>query len=296
MKFGRFLTHSSLLIAGLIATSAQAAIFTYSDFSDLSDWQLNGATALINPGGTGVTGPNPGDGKVLRLTNDYWQSGSAFLSNAISLQNQASFSAKFDFQFTNQGNTGADGIVFTVQTVSNTAGGVGGGIGYTGLGNSVGVEFDNWDNGPGYGDPNANHAAIDYNGSFSPIGPLVADLSTLGIDLDLGNILTAWIDYNGLTDLLEVRVTNAGGARPTSALLSDTVDLAAILGSNSAYVGFTSGTGAAKADHDIRNLVFENNFNSGGAGSGGSGAGVPVPAPVTLLGLGLLGLAGMRRR
>lgn len=293
-------TRLGVLCAGLIAASAsQAVTFTFNDFSDLSAWQLNGATASINPGGVagGVTGPNLGDGQVLRLTNNYSQSGSAFLTNQISLQNQASFSAKFDFQFTNQGNGGADGIVFTLQTAANTAGGSGGGIGYLGLpGTSVGIEFDNWFNGSGFGDPNANHAAIDYNGNFSPIGPLVADLGLLGIDLDSGAILTAWVDYNGLTDLLEVRVATAGSARPLSAFLSDTVDLATLLGQTSAFVGFTSGTGAAKADHDIRNLIFENDFNPGGAGTPPQNGGVPVPLPLALIGLGLIGMGAARRR
>lgn len=296
MKAQRPANRIALLIGGLIlAGSTHAGVVTYNDFSDLSDWQLNNATASANPGGAagGATGPNPGDGQVLRLTNNYSQSGSAFLTNTISLQNQASFSAKFDFQFTHQGNGGADGIVFTVQTVSNTSGGAGGGIGYTGLPNSLGIEFDNWYNGSGFGDPNANHAAINYGGNFSPIGSLVGDLGTLGIELDAGAILTAWVDYDGLTDLLELRVANGGASRPGTAFLSDVVDLESVLGSSSAYVGFTSGTGAAMAYHDIRNLTFENNFNPGGAGNP---PGIPSPTPLALIGLGLLGMAARRRR
>lgn len=73
-------------------------------------------------------------------------SGGAFLTNAISLANDASFGTAFSFQITNPFNTGAGGIVFVVQTVANNVGG-GGGIGYAGRANSVGVEFDTWDNG-----------------------------------------------------------------------------------------------------------------------------------------------------
>lgn len=134
-------------IALFSAGNAQASFVNYQNFNDLSAFTLNGATGAINTGGQGVIGPNPGDGRVLRLTNNYSQSGSAFLTSPFSLASNASFSSYFEFQFTNQGRGGADGIVFTVQTVSNTAGGGGGGIGYAGLAPSIGVEFDNWNNG-----------------------------------------------------------------------------------------------------------------------------------------------------
>ena len=119
---------SCLAVAGLtcVVAPAQATQVNLQNFNSLSDFTLNGATAAINTGGMGVVGPNVGDARVLRLTNNYGQSGSAFLTNSISLASDASFSSYFEFQFTNQGSGGADGIVFTVQTVANTAGGGGG--------------------------------------------------------------------------------------------------------------------------------------------------------------------------
>ena len=144
------------------AGTAQAALVNFQNFNDLSSFTLNGATNVINTGGQGVIGPNVGDGRVLRLTNNVGQAGSAFLTSQFSLASNASFSSYFEFQFTDQQNTGADGIVFTVQTVANTAGGGGGGIGYQGLSPSVGIEFDNWNNGGGDGN-NGNHAGINFN-------------------------------------------------------------------------------------------------------------------------------------
>ena len=41
--------------------------------------------------------------------------------------------------------------MFVLQTVSSNVGGVGGGMGYVGIPNSVGIEFDNWNNGAGDG-------------------------------------------------------------------------------------------------------------------------------------------------
>lgn len=262
----------------LLSTGAQALVVSYSDFSDLSDFQLNGATASIT---------NPTADNALRLTNDLSQSGSAFLTDAISLNNQASFSTRFDFRITNpQGisdgdGQGADGIVFVVQTVANTAGGAGGGIGYQGLANSVGIEFDTWNNGS-WDDNDGNHVGIDLSGNINS-----AVQTSVSPRMNNGDVWTAWVDYNGATDLLEVRLSDSG-IRSVSALLSYNVDLETVLGSPNAFVGFTSGTGAAGGYHDILNFEFRDNFDPVSASE---------PAAFALLGLGLLGVfVGQRRK
>lgn len=63
---------------------------------------------------------------------------------------------------------GADGMVFVIQNAANTVGTMGGGIGYGGLSHSIGVEFDDWNNGEGDGN-NANHAGIDINGNVNSV-------------------------------------------------------------------------------------------------------------------------------
>ncbi len=242
---------------------ASALTVSFPDFSDVSAWQLNGNAAQA--------------GSVLRVTpSKPVQSGSAFLSSPISLLNQNSFSAFFQFRLSNPGGMvdsdgvqGADGIVFTLQTVSNTAGGVGSGIGFSGLPNSVGVEFDSWNNGGG-DNFNGNHVGINLNGNMAS-NPLVAITSTLND----GSIYSAWVDYNGLIDNLEVRLAQSN-IRPVTPLLSKIVDLEAVLGSSNAYVGFTSGTGAASNDHDILSFTFEDTFKP---------VGTPVPGPLPLFGV-----------
>jgi hypothetical protein len=272
------------LAAGLLMSSASAALVTYDDFSDLSAFQQNGATAAIADPVIDSHGRS-----VLRLTNALSQSGSAFLLNPIDLANQASFSTFFKFNISNPmgisdgDGQGADGIVFVVQTVSNTAGGSGGGIGYLGIEKSLGVEFDTWDNGLQWNDPNGNHVGIDLGGAFN--GPT----QTIATRMNNGEDWYAWIDYNGATGLIEVRLSETS-ARPATATLTRAADLVDILGQTSAYIGFTSGTGAAGGYHDIVAWQFEDDYRPIDP--------TPVPEPGTLavVGLGLSGLAFLRRR
>lgn len=227
---------SFLLLAAAGAATAQQTI-NFPNFCTTSAFTLNGSTATLNPNAQ----------CVLRLNQDFGV-GSAFLTNTFSLAADASFSTFFSFQIRNPvgigdaDGAGADGIVFAVQTVSNTAGGGGGGIGYAGITNSIGVEFDTFNNGePGGG----NHVGIDLNGSVTS----VTSLAIPGRFND-GNVWFAWVDYNGVTDLLEVRVSNTP-ARPAAATIFTTVDLPTILGTTNAFVGFTSGTGAGGGTHEI---------------------------------------------
>lgn len=216
--------------------------------------------------------------------SNYGQSGSAFSTSAVTLGADVSFSTKFSFNFNQQFSGGADGLVFVVQTVSNTAGGAGGGIGYAGLPKSVGVEFDNWNNGAGDGNSD-NHIGIDLNGNVNS----VAINTSLPVILDSGKDLFSWIDYNGATDLLEVRLSSVN-SRPVSSLLSYTVDLAAILGTPNAFVGFTSGTGAAGANHDVLSWEFRDTFAPVDVPKS-----VPEPMSLVLVGVGLAGIVAARR-
>ncbi len=261
------ITTASATMAALTAISAaSAASIDFRDFSDTTGWTLNNSAKVVN-------------NSVLRLTDNFSQSGSAFTTNTISLSNNASFSSAFQFQITNplgdsdDDGQGADGLVFAIQTESNRAGGDGGGIGYKDIPKSLGIEFDSWNNGSIDGD-NGNHVGINLNGNM---GSVVRQNITPR--LNNGNIWSAWVDYNGATNLLEVRISE-NNERPEDAFLSHTVDLVVdILGQTDAYIGFTSGTGAAAGTHDILNLQFDDSFSPIGVES------EDVPEPTTILAL-----------
>lgn len=269
------------LAAACFSTGAQAAVvLNYSDFSSTAGLTLNGNAAQV--------------GDVLRVTPAIdGQAGSFFSTNKVSLAAGASFSTYFKFRFTNPDlafcdgfGCGADGLVFVVQTVANNVGGAGGGIGYAGIGNSVGIEFDSWYN-PELGDINSNHVGINRNGS---LGSLTQKAVTEA-DFNGGDIWSAWVDYNATTTLIEVRLTT-GAARPADAFLAYNLDLAATLGDTQAFVGFTSGTGASHANHDVLFWQLADNFEPIDPNK------VPAPGslPLLLLGLGALSMAGRRRR
>ncbi|HEU5250993.1 MAG TPA: PEP-CTERM sorting domain-containing protein [Thermoanaerobaculia bacterium] len=247
-------------------TAVAQQTINFPNFCNTSAFTLNGITATLNPNAQ----------CVLRLTNGFGPSGSAFLTNTFSLASDASFSTFFSFQIPNPvgigdaDGPGADGIVFTVQTVSNTAGGGGGGIGYQGISPSVGVELDTFNNG-GQDQNSGNHIGIDLNGSVSSVA-----LTPIPGRFNDGNVWYAWVDYNGVTDLLEARVSTTS-SRPAAASVSSTVDLPAILGTTNAFVGFTSGTGAGGGTHEIVSWNLIGTF----APLGGTPTPTPIPGPST---------------
>jgi hypothetical protein len=251
-------SNSRLLLGitlGLAAFSqvGRATDINFPDFSDPSTLQINGNAA--------APVVDDANRKVLRLTPSLdWQAGSAFSQNKVNLDNNASFSTFFSFRFSVPQDGGADGMVFVVQNVANNVGTAGGGIGYQGIQHSVGVEFDTFDNGSGLGDPNGNHVAIDRNGDLADNGGSAVSVDSLG-QLDQGGVFYSWIDYNGVTDTLEVRLNNVATRPALPTTSRGGLDLVSILGDTDAYVGFTSGTGIADDNHDVLSWGFKGGYD-----------------------------------
>jgi len=168
--------------------------------------------------------------------------GSVFNKERITLTDNRSFSSYFSFKM--HGGSQADGIVFVMQTASNEAGAVGGGLGYSGVGKSIGIEYDTYRNvgqdgldqvNPVRNDPTpvgsiantrGSHVALDLNGDVGHTvhhyGKDIANLdlkrmslaqTTAEAQADPYKQFHSWIDYNGLTKSFEVyliRENNSG--------------------------------------------------------------------------------------
>lgn len=248
------------LLCAWVALFSSVTTMAHAAPIDLSGFQINGDAQV--------------QGSEIRLTDSSnSQRGSAFSQDAVALSPNG-FRAMFELSIGRPGNSGADGIVFVMHNsaLGPTALGVGGGgIGYRGIGNSIAVEFDTWNN--GFIDLwSENHVGINVNGStFS------RRRANPGFDLDSANFF-AWVEYDGTS--LDVSVSQSA-TQPGTTLLSYTTDLSQLGGE--AYIGFTASTGGARAEHRVRSFDFE------------VLATVPLPAGGVMLLTGL-GALMVRRR
>jgi len=208
--------------------------YPYGDFNDRSQLQINDNSK--NP--TVL----PQDGSSLLLTDrENFQARSVFRTEAIPLSNNYEFKTKFAFRIDRPNaehgmqdqdirNDGADGIVFVIQTNSNTAGSAGGGIGYYGIDNSIGIEFDTW------GNDNPNGSIIDANGNTIAIDESKYDLvngtvshNHVGINLngdpesvDISHISTPFnSEFIGHADSIDTSQYNGVPLTPTSLEIVD---------------------------------------------------------------------------
>jgi Ca2+-binding RTX toxin-like protein len=221
-------------------------ITNYSNFTNPAGLTLNGS-AVLQAG-------------VLRLTPELkFQAGSVFANDRMVIGASSSFQTRFAFQLTGQmGTAGSDGITFMIQNSaagSKALGGFGGGLGYGDLTNSLAIKFDTHKNVTDFSD---NYVAVLTGGSVTQDRALAA----APFDLNNGSVFEVWIDYNGSTDRLDIYLSNQA-VKPTAPLLSYTVDLLSVVGSQ-AYVGFGAGTGADFNNQDLLNWQFLSTDGGGG--------------------------------
>jgi len=266
---------------------AAATLFTYPDFSSTAGLTLVGNASTASTS----------DGTVLRVTPATGgQSGAAYSTTAVPLGAGNSFSTAFQFRFTNPGGIDpADGIVFVIGTSTTGLGTGGGGIGYLGVsGNSVGIEFDTYNNGSSDGN-SSNHIGINTNGGLQDSNLTNAyGVSTCNFGgssyksagcMSNGDLWTVNMSYNG--SALTVSLNDPAEGTAFTALNTVPLNLVSILGQNTAFVGFSSGTGGGWENHDIVNWTFSNSATL---------TSTPEPGTVVLVGGGLLAVALLRKR
>jgi hypothetical protein len=190
------------------------------------------------------------NGTRLQLTDTTTSSedASAFWTTLVNVQ---SFTNDFTFQLT---NPNADGFTFTIQRAGLTAiGPLGGGLGYgpvapggaPGIGKSVAVKFDLFSN-AGEG---TNSTGLYTNGA-SPTIPA----TTLGggVNLHSGDIFQVHMTYDGSTLTMTITDTTTPADTFTT---SWAINIPGTAG-NTAYVGFTGGTGGKTATQEILTWTY----------------------------------------
>jgi len=196
----------------------------------------------FSPAGMTLNGFGLLNGTRLRLTDGRpTEAGSGFYNTPVNVQ---AFTTDFSFQLT---NPSGDGIAFVLQNTGTIAlGASGSGLGYAGIGTSVAVKFDLYNN-AGEG---ANSTGL-YTDGASPTIPAV----TLGggVNLHSGDVFNVHITYDGT--MLTMRITDASVAADTSTA-SWPINIASTLGASAAFAGFTGGSGAVTATQEIISWSF----------------------------------------
>jgi len=240
--------------SGFTASAVASAAYTVTTVTPPSINFSNGfagETTLTLNGGAAISGTH------LRLTDGgATEARSAFFSTPV---NVAKFTSDFSFQLT---TPNGDGFTFTIQGTGATAvGPSGGGLGYgpdsptgtPGIAKSVAVKFDLYSN-AGEG--------VDSTGSYtngaSPTTPAL-DMTSSGVNLHSGDVFNVHVTYDGTT--LTWTITDATTGKTFTA--SATVNIPSLVGGNTAFVGFTGGTGGSTATQDIITWTFNSGSGTG---------------------------------
>jgi hypothetical protein len=191
------------------------------------------------------------DDTRLQLTNGGQnEAGSAFFNVP---QNIQSFVTDFAIQLS---NPAGDGMTFTIQNVGPTALGLsGGGLGYGpplpggtgGISKSAAIKFDLFNN-DGEG---GNSTGLYTNGESPSTVADSIDLTPSGINLLSGSTINAHVVYDGTN--LTLTLTDTSNDTFTHAW---PVNLPTIVGGNTAYIGFTGGTGGNTSSQKVESWTF----------------------------------------
>ncbi len=179
------------------------------------------------------------DGRCIRLTPDApWLSGSAWSSTPLDLD--APFDLEMALTFGDKDDSGADGIVFAL-TPSPRTGWRGEGIGFAGMGTSLGIELDTYQN-HRENDPSADHLALVVNGSVRHAAGDVVELP----NLEDGRPHEFRVRWSPEEDTLEVFLDGELRATYPGSIVQDVFGA-----TKTVFWGLTAGTGRKSNQHDV---------------------------------------------
>jgi hypothetical protein len=230
-------THTTVMpttvFVGLALTAHNNGAVATATFDHV---QVIGTTSTLTPN------------TVARLTDGGGsEAGSVFTKTKVS---DTSFATTFTFQAHPVTGSG-DSLLFVLQNDPRGAAAVGrggGGGGYDGITNSIGLKFDFYSHG-------AHNAltGLFLNGQLPDSGGLLGgDVTVPNINFASGDPIKVTLIYNGTT-LTENILDTVTGATFTHDYL---VNIAQIVGGNTAYAGFTAGTGGDTAVQDVQSWTY----------------------------------------
>ncbi|KAL6142311.1 hypothetical protein ACLB2K_060594 [Fragaria x ananassa] len=221
---------------------------------------FNGSDGSLKLDGASIVKPSG----MIRLTNSKRNAiGHAFYSkpitmydkNSSSYPNASSFSTEIVFAIVSPSSgSGGFGLAFTLSPSSSFPGAQAGH--YFGILNSsndnkssnhlFAVEFDTVN---GYNESSnsmGNHVGIDINSVYSEASEPAAYYTTEShkeeVKMESGDLIHAWIDYEGKAQLLNVTISPIHMGKPAKPLLSRGVNLTSVL-KETMYAGFSASTG-----------------------------------------------------
>jgi hypothetical protein len=211
-------------------------------FTDHSDLVANGSAQFTTE-------------NLLRLNNNFGQAGSAFTVQRVGVRG---FTTSFQVRL-HEGTqpNPADGFTFFLQTNSATAlGGAGGSLGYQGVPNSVIVKFDVFDN----EGETANSTGLFFGGGFPGLphnaGEVNFALDPNNVNLRSQSTKTITLTYNGTTLIETIHDPDPGKTNNGDFTATYTVDIPGLVGGDTAYAGFSGGTGGLFSLQDILNWKY----------------------------------------
>jgi hypothetical protein len=220
-------------LSNVLGASIGAVIDHNAGFTNTTDLTPNGTTQFAET--------------TVRLTRAPTQTGSAFSNTRMTI---ASFTTTFELRF-HEGTQPnyADGVTFVIQANAPTSLGQGlGGLGYQGIGHSVAVKFSTFQH---TGDPSSTSTGLVLNGA-NPGGGM--DTTSSGVLLNSQDQKLVTLTYDGttLTERIEDLQTHLVFTT------SFTVNIPQILGSDTAYIGFTGATGSGSVEggfYELQDVV-----------------------------------------